>query len=54
MLRSQDGGVSHAPAFLQQRTEAPSPEAEAPAAPKRRGRPPRAAAAATREPAEEA
>lgn len=51
VLRSHDGDVSHAPAFLQQRTELPATEPAAPAAPKRRGRPPRATVT---EPAEEA
>ncbi len=41
-LRSQDGGFSPAPAFLQTRTEAPADSGDAPAEPrKRRGRPPR-------------
>ena len=43
MLRSEDGGESHAPAFLQRRSEVPAAvDAEAAPAPKKRGRPPKA------------
>jgi hypothetical protein len=38
MLRSHDGGVSHAPAFLQPRAETPRPEATDDAEPRPRAR----------------